>query len=320
MFACVGITTTDLFNSGIEKMPEFGGNEFTVNNLAFCDNPLQLVLGGNGAIAAFVLARLGAPVALCSAIGKDLLGDMIEEWLIANEVNTAGLYRTLNAATPTTTVMTDAALNRISFHHAGASTVYEPANLPIEILDAATILLLSSFTLLPKWRPNGFAQVAATAKMKDAVTLLDIGPAIGQVATLEELTEVLPNVDYFICNDHELCTCVDEGDLPTAMKAILDAGASAVITKQGEEGASVLMAGQSEPTQVAGFAVDAHFTVGAGDSFNAGFMFALQQGNSVYEAVRFANGVAALVVSAAQGSLGAPTLDEAQAFLNNLSD
>lgn len=317
MFVCVGITTTDLFNSGINKMPEFGGNEFTVNNLAFCENPLQLVLGGNGAISALVLARLGAPVTLCSAIGQDFLGDMVEKWLNANDVNTSGLYRTLNAATPTTTVMTDAALNRVSFHHPGASNVYKPADLPSGLLDTASVLLLSSFTLLPQWRPQGFAKVATAAKMKNVATILDIGPAIGRVSRLDELTDVLPNIDYFICNEHELCTCVQKESLPIAMRAVLDAGAGAVVTKQGELGASIMLQSDEQPRSIPGFAVDAHFTVGAGDSFNAGFMFAQAEGKPLYDSVRFANGVAAMVVAAAQGALGAPTLNDVDSFLKD---
>lgn len=317
MFACVGITTTDLFNSGIERMPEFGGNEFTVNNLAFCNNPLQLVLGGNGAIAAHALARLGAPVTLCGAVGHDQLGDLIEGWLTESGVDTSGLLRSAEAATPTTTVMTDAALNRVSFHHPGTSHVYRPEDFPLEILDGCTGLLLSSFTLLPKWRTDGFINVAAAAKKRGVVTVLDIGPAIGQVAVLDELTALLPYIDYFICNEHEICTCVDEGNLLKAMQKTLDAGAKTAITKQGERGAVILDQGDSEVRQVPGFAVDAHFTVGAGDSFNAGFMYATADGSNTTEAVRFANAVAAMVVSAAKGSLGAPTLAEVKSFLTN---
>lgn len=317
MFACVGITTTDLFNSGIERMPEFGGNEFTVNNLAFCNNPLQLVLGGNGAIAAHALARLGAPVTLCGAVGQDQLGDLIEGWLAESGVDTSGLLHSADAATPTTTVMTDAALNRVSFHHPGTSHIYRPEDFPLELLNNCSGLLLSSFTLLPKWRTDGFVSVAAAAKERDVATVLDIGPAIGEVAVLDELTALLPYIDYFICNEHEICTCIGKDNLLVAMQKTLDAGAKTAIVKQGERGAVILGRGDAELRRVPGFAVDAHFTVGAGDSFNAGFMYATARGDQTTEAVRFANAVAAMVVSAAKGSLGAPTLAEVKSFLTN---
>ena len=172
MYAIVGITTMDLFNSGIAKMPEFGGDEFTVNNLAFCDNPLNLVIGGNGAIACYVLAKLGARAAACSAVGQDRLGDIVAAWLSEAGVDVSGLLRATSAATPTTTVMTDAALNRVSFHHPGASNVYTPAHVPDTLWDEVKVLLLSSFSLLPQWRPDGFAAAAARARNAGIVTAL----------------------------------------------------------------------------------------------------------------------------------------------------
>lgn len=315
MFACVGITTVDLFNSGIERMPEFGGDEFTVNNLAFCTNPLQLVLGGNGAITAFVLARLGAHATLCSAIGRDQLGNLANGWLDDAGVHVDELIRSTVSATATTTVMTDEALNRVSFHHPGASLVYEPGDLSDAILQRANMLLLSSFTLLPKWRPAGFAAVANAAHGAGVITLLDIGPAIGQVAELTELESLLPAIDFFICNEHEICVCTVQDSLERAMRQVLDAGARCVITKQGAAGATVLTHAGAKPIQIPGFSVAAQFTVGAGDSFNAGFMYAIDQGQSIPEAVRYANAVAAQVVSAARGALGAPSQDEMASFL-----
>ncbi|MEM7134119.1 MAG: carbohydrate kinase family protein [Chloroflexota bacterium] len=318
MFASVGITTVDLFNSGIDQMPEFGGNEFTVNNLAFCENPLQFALGGNGAITAFALARLGVPTILCSAVGDDPLGKMAAGWLSEAGVETSRLLQSTDGATATTTVMTDAGLNRVSFHHPGASTIYGPADFPISLMPKLEMLLLSSYTLLPQWRPEGFVQIAQQARSSNVPTLLDVGPAIGQVARLEEMEDLLPAIDYFICNDHEINVCTGQDELYPAMQAVLSAGAGCVITKQGEQGASILQPGQHEPEPISGFAVNAHFTVGAGDSFNAGFMLAIHQQKGIQEAVRFANAVAGLVVSAAQGSLGAPTLEETEQFLEQI--
>ncbi|MCB0098483.1 MAG: carbohydrate kinase family protein, partial [Caldilineaceae bacterium] len=121
MFLIFGTTTLDLFNSGITQMPRFQGDEFTVDSLAFCDQPLRMSLGGNGAVTSHVLGKLGASVALCSAIGKDQPGDILSDWLTQGGVELRGLMRFEDAATSTTTVISDQALNRVAFHHAGAS-------------------------------------------------------------------------------------------------------------------------------------------------------------------------------------------------------
>ena len=101
-----------------------------------------------------------------------------------------------------------------------------------------------------------------------------------------------------------------------AIARILDAGAGWAIIKQGSQGAALRRAGSAHSTPIPSFKVEARFTVGAGDSFNAGFLFGLGQKWDEAQAVRFANATAALVVSAARGVLGAPTLAEVESLIN----
>jgi len=314
MFLVIGTTTLDLLNSGIPQMPTVRGDEFTVDSLVFCPEPLQMLLGGNGGIAAYALARLGASVTLGSAIGQDPPGDLLMQWLQTAGVDTRALLRYPTAATSTTTLVSDAVRNRLAFHHAGSSHHYAPTDLPVEILPQTEVLLVSAFTLFSQWRPYGFAQLLANAKAAGAITALDIGPAIGQPVTLAEIAFLLPHVDYFICNEHELAVCcaVDKSALGSVagMAQLLAAGVGCVVIKRGAEGALIQAQGDTLPVTVPAFQVDAHTTVGAGDSFNAGFLYALHQGNTPVVATRFANAVAALVVTSAQGALGAPTLSQ----------
>lgn len=316
MFLVIGTTTLDLVHSGIAQMPTVRGDEFTTDSLVFCQEPLQMLLGGNGGIAAYALARLGAPVALGSAIGNDPSGDLLQSWLCAAGVDTSGLLRHPTAATSTTTVVSDQSRNRLAFHHAGSSHHYAPTDLPPALLARAEVVLLSAFTLFRQWRPQGFAQTLAQAKAQGAITALDIGPAIGQPVTLAEIAFLLPHVDYFICNEHELAVCCHVDETPTGsaagMAQVLAAGVGCAVTKRGAEGALVQRQADATAVPVPIFAVDAHITVGAGDSFNAGFLYAVHQGQPPVAAARFANAVAALVVASAQGAIGAPTLRQVE--------
>ncbi len=318
MFLIIGSTTLDLVNRDIRHMPTLRGDEFTVDSLVFCDEPLQMLLGGNGAIAAYALARLGAPVGLGSAIGQDAAGDLLHAWLHDTGVETRGLLRHPTAATSTTTLISDQARNRLAFHHAGASHAYAPADLPVGLLGQTKVLLVAAFTLFRHWRAQGFAQLLAQAKAQGAITALDIGPAIGQPVTLAEIAPSLPQVDYFICNEHELAVCCGVDETPAGsvagMAQILAAGVGCAVTKRGAEGALVQPHKQTTPIAVPGFQVDAHTTVGAGDSFNAGFLYAIAQGHPPVDAARFGNALAALVVASAQGALGAPTLSAVEAL------
>ena len=313
-FLIVGNATVDLFVSGLERLPALGGDEFTVDNLAFCQEPLAMVVGGNACICAYALARLGAPVALAGAIGRDRLGDFVAGWLDQAGVKTAGLKQSEAAATSTTVVVTDRRLNRLSFHHPGATDDYLVDDLPAALAQGAGVMLLATYTLLPRWRPDGFERALQQARQQGTVTALDIGPAIGRPAEFGELAGLLPYVDYFLGNQHELAVCTGADDLAAGIARVLAGGAACVVVKRGRHGAAVCSAG-GDIQHIPGFAVDARFTVGAGDSFNAGLLFALHRGLALAEAVRFANAVAAAVVSAAQGALGAPTLAQVEAFL-----
>ena len=75
MFTVIGTATVDLFVSILTDMPRSEGDEFTVDSLVFLDDRLRLAFGGNRAISAYVLARLGGSVELCSGLGTDILGD-----------------------------------------------------------------------------------------------------------------------------------------------------------------------------------------------------------------------------------------------------
>jgi len=88
-----------------------------------------------------------------------------------------------------------------------------------------------------------------------------------------------------------------------------------VVVKRGEQGAAIFSSAESAQIEVPCFPVQAVGTVGAGDSFDAGFLYAYDRGSSPEESARFASAVAALVVSAPRGILDAPDADAVRAFL-----
>ena len=162
-------------------------------------------------------------------------------------------------------------------------------------------------------RPDGFARALETTRSAGGLPALDVGLVIGEPVALDELASLLPNVDYLIGNTHELVTITEAGSYAAAAERLLAAGARSVVVKRGQDGAYVACAG--EPVAVPAFPVDARISVGAGDAFNVGFLYAIQRGRSAREAARFGSAVAALVVSSDRGVLGAPTLEDVETFL-----
>ncbi len=327
MFLIVGCTTVDLFVLGVERLPGWGGEEFAVSNLAFTDVPLRMSLGGNGANAAFALGRLGADVRLISAVGDDTLGHLVCGWLEGAGVPTAGLRRR-DQHTATTILVVDGERNRLIFHHAGAYPSITLADLPQGWDAGLQVLLINGYTLMQGLRPAGYIEMLKQARAAGAHTAVDIGPAVGHVARLDEIAPMLPWVDTLIANSHELAVCVDAPeaaeiavDIPARVAALQAAGARRVLVKQGEAGATLFGAGNGAssdagaPLHVPAFAVEARQTVGAGDTFNAGLLWGTAQGWDDADALRYGAAMAALVVCTECGILDAPQRDDVERFI-----
>ncbi len=313
MFVIIGSVTADLFILSREPFAAAGSDGFRAGNLVFTEQPLKILMGGNGGNSAYVLAGLGAPTALGGMVGQDTLGDFLVEQLKARQVNLDGLQRNDTHATSTSTIiMTDAA-NQVVFHHLGGTSHTRFETLPESLFSRAEALLCASAPIMTGMRGDGFARALAATHRAGGITAMDIGPAIGEPLTVEELLPLFPQLDYLIGNTHELAVLAGMDDWETAASHLLAKGANAIVIKQGKRGASVRAEGIK--LDVPGFAVEVHISAGAGDSFNVGFLYGMRQGWSLEKAVRFANAVAALVVSSRNGVLGSPTLDEVETFL-----
>jgi ribokinase len=314
MFLVSGNTTVDLFVSGIDAMPRFEHDEFSVSSLAWCAHPLTMTLGGNGANSAYVLAALGTPSALISAAGRDLLGDQIARWLDERGVDQRGFLRSDHYSTPTTTTIMDERHNRIAFYHPGPLHDLRFSDLPPELFTAARGLLITGYALLPGFRPDGYAAALAAVRSSGGMTAVDIGPAIGTPVLADELTPLLPLIDFVLTNEYELSVCSGASDPSGAAQCLLDAGAQRIVLKRGALGAALYQHGEP-PVVVPGFPVEAQVTVGAGDTFNAAFLHATVQGMGLERALTFANAAAALVLAGGRSVLGAPGAAEVEAFL-----
>jgi sugar/nucleoside kinase (ribokinase family) len=313
MFVIIGTTTADLVIFSEEPWADLDGDGFRVSNLVFTDVPLTLLMGGNGGISAYALAGLGVPTALCGAVGRDPMGDILLNWLTERNVRLDGFTRSETYGTSTSTIIMSDVAHQAVFHHLGATQDVRLENMPEALLTEAKVLLATSFPIVPHMRSGGFAQALATTHQAGGLTALDIGPAIGHPVTLAELVPLLPFTDYLLGNTHELAVLTSTDDWESAAAQLVAAGARHVVIKQGAQGAAVR--GGKTQIEVAGFAVEAKISVGAGDSFNVGFLYGLHQTWPLERAVRFGNAFAALVVAGERGVLDAPRLAEVEAFL-----
>lgn len=327
MVTVVGSTTLDVLVGRLSRMPEREGDEFTDSSLVYTDSPTRLLLGGNGANTAYCLAHLGTDAHLSSAVGRDEAGDLLLGWLEEGGVSLSGVVRSKEAATSSTTVVTDGAGNRLSYHHHGSTGAFTADDLSRSMLDRSEALLVTGPSLLTGWRMEGIAEILRAAADRDLVTALDLGPAIGDPVVRSELAPVLPDVDLLFANAYELSVCTgrEEREVSTSAARCLRTGAGSVVVKRGPEGAELYRppaAGSADGRRsddgahpsidaagpahrVDALPVEAASTVGAGDSFNAGFLHAYLGTGDPGRALEFANAYAARIVEGTRGTLAA---------------
>ncbi len=98
-------------------------------------------------------------------------------------------------------------------------------------------------------------------------------------------------------------------------KVFKDKGVEVVVITLGGRGVFISCGDREEI--IPAFRVNAIDTTGAGDAFNGGLLAALSKGSDIWEAARFANGLAALSVQKMGATLSMPTLEEIEEFLAN---
>jgi ribokinase len=101
-----------------------------------------------------------------------------------------------------------------------------------------------------------------------------------------------------------------------AAKELRARGVAAAVVKLGGKGLAV--AGEGIEKILPAFKVTPIDTVAAGDSFNGGLAHALEQGQGIEMALRYAAACGALSTTKKGASAAAPTRDEVEAFLSRV--
>jgi ribokinase len=109
------------------------------------------------------------------------------------------------------------------------------------------------------------------------------------------LKDVLPFTSGYFPNDKEISTVTGMNDIKSAIKKVTSWGSKITVVKIGSEGC--LVSNNGEINHVNGYKVEAVNTVGAGDCFNAAFIYQMLLDKPLFVSAKFANASAALRVS-----------------------
>src|SRR5579863_4963592 len=252
---------------------------------------MTLTLGSSSAIVAHNLATLGSRVGFQSRIGDDPLGQIALDRLQQSGVDVSLVRRVPGTTTTGLTVILHHAAWRNILTYAGTIAETSWQDLDLDYLADSRHFHFSSYYLQKGLRPR-VGELFQHLKSKGLTISLDTNDDPDD-RWEGGLQEVLRHVDVFLPNEREACkpAGTNDGDLETAIRKLSD-WVPLVVVKLGRKGAMAQRG--AERTVSPSKEVVAVDPVGAGDSFDAGFLHQFVRGADLHTCLASGNMAGAL--------------------------
>ncbi len=262
--------------------------------------------GGKGANQAVAASKQGLSVAMIGKVGKDQFGPRLLAALQGHGVDTEGVSNHTSAATGTALILVNQEGENVIVLSPGANAKLEPEDIDqhLPLLRQAKYLLMQFET------PLETVMHAAVTAHKLGLTVI-LNPAPGR----DIPRELLEAVDILVPNESELSIISNKPvrNLPQAQeaaRALIEGPLRAVVVTLGHQGAYLIT--DKEEKHYKAHQVDVVDTTAAGDSFIGGLSAALGRGESLPQAVKYANYAGALATTKPGAQPSLPTLEEVQ--------
>ena len=231
-------------------------------------------LGSSSAILAHNMAIMGVSVAFSTCVGHDDFGQVALARLKESGVDLTHVSYSENGTGTGVTILLPHARERHILTYLGTMAELTCDDLDLDYLASARHFHLSSIFLQTGLQPGLFDLLSALKKRGLTLSLdTNDDPADEWGGVLDE---ILPLVDILLPNEGELVRMTKTASLEAALTK-MSANVPLIVVKCGSRGALVHEGGIT--TLVPPLTVDAVDTIGAGDSFNAGFLTAFLEGH-----------------------------------------
>jgi ribokinase len=290
----------DLIISGKDVLPQFGQVEKLVDDYS-------LEIGGSCNIFACQAAKLGLRTAVLGRVGDDSFGRLI-------------LQRLHDCGVDTRYVIVDPALktgigvalcppgDRAILTYLGTINAVYPQDITSDILASTRHIHHGSHFLHTNLQP-GIQDIFSQARQLGLTTSLD--PNWDPAELWDgDLPQILPHTTIFFPNDQEALHISRAAALPAAAQEFLDQGVATVALKGGSQGAWVYTPTTSIFHPVT--PVPGGDSIGAGDSFDAGFLAGWLRDLPLEQCLDIATHCGRSVASRTGGLAGQPTWGEIQ--------
>lgn len=294
----IGELNVDLILNRIEREPEIGKEVFA--------QEMTLTLGSSTAIFAANLACLGSKTGFVGMIGQDSFGELIENSLAEKGVDTSMLIKT-DKHSSGATICLNYNDDRANVTYQGVMDLMTLDDIDKSLFTQTKHIHLSSIFMQSGIKKD-LPDILKVAHVNKVTTSLDTQWDPKELWDMDYKV-ILPYVDVFMPNETELKHITKSDTLEEAIDKI-QPYINCCVVKCGRSG-SILLRKNQQPLILGAFlndnVVDA---IGAGDSFNAGFIHAFINGATSSEAQLVGNLTGAINTTAAGGT-GAFTSKEA---------
>lgn len=294
----VGELNADLILRG-DVTPEFGQVEKLLDDAT-------LAVGSSSAIFACGAAQLGLKVAFMGKVGDDEFGRFMLNSMAKRGVNVSAVVVDSAIKTGLTVILSRGADRAMLTYLGGSIGSLRRSDVADSLLQQARHLHMGSYYLQGELCAETPALFQRAHKL-GLTTSLDTNydPTEqwqGGVA------DVLPHTDIFLPNEIELTRIGGSDEFATALQNLGRFGAK-VIAKLGARGAMTIENGNVLTAPA--LKVDVVDTTGAGDTFDAGFLYGWLNGWEMQQSMRLGCVCGSLSAKVAGGVNGQPTLEEA---------
>jgi sugar/nucleoside kinase (ribokinase family) len=294
-----GEINPDLILSG-DVLPEFGQVEKLVDKAT-------LTIGSSSAIFACGAARLGLKTAFIGLCGDDIFGRFMLEEMQKRNVDVSSVIVVPGGSTGLSVIL-NRGFDRAILTHPGLIAALKAEDVTDSLIHQTCHLHVAGYFIQDALRP-GMPALFDRAHALGVTTSLDTNYDPSEA--WEGLNELLLRTDIFLPNEKETCSLARTTDLDAALSTLVDK-CKLVVVKRGADGAT-LRSG-NKVISVPSIPVKVVDTVGAGDSFDAGFIYAYLNGWDLKKSLRLATVCGALSTQGAGGTIAQASLAQAMSY------
>jgi sugar/nucleoside kinase (ribokinase family) len=282
---------------------------------------IRMEIGSSSAIVACGAARLGLRTAFVGVVGDDPFGRFMLDALDGVGIDVSGCRIDPTVPTGATVILSHGA-DRANMTALGAIDRLRADDIPRELLAAARHLHVGSTYLQPALAAD-LPELFAEARSHGLTTSFDCNwdPTetwdAGIDPILREADLFLPNVEEARRITARTAAPAVAGELIRRAAEGRESGRPFTLAVKHGAGGAIAMRGswEYEVAEAAVLPVELVDTTGAGDSFDAGFLYGTLFGWSLRDTLELAIACGSLSVTGIGGTAAQPTLDAARAAL-----